>query len=70
VNELRRFRVLLLNAEGDAIDGHYEYVAAVLPEKGAEIDVRDGRNRSRVLRARVNHVDQGTVPPIAAVALS
>jgi hypothetical protein len=66
---VRRFRVLLISSEGDAMDGFYQHLAEELPDESAEIDVRDGRDRTRVLRARVTRIDEDNVLPIAAVAL-
>jgi hypothetical protein len=61
----RRWRVLLLGAAYTAAEGYYEYRGSELPMAGAIIDVRNTRNGD-VIRARVEHVEDGGDLPIAA----
>ncbi len=67
---MQRWRVLLINGDGGAVDGHFDHVGGDLPPVGEVIDVRNRRDRgSAVIRARVSRVDPGNPLPIAAVQL-
>jgi hypothetical protein len=61
----RRWRVLLLGAAYSAAEGYFEYRGSELPVAGAIIDVVNSRNGA-VIRARVEHVEEGGSLPIAA----
>jgi hypothetical protein len=66
----RRFRVLLVSANGYFVAGHHEYVSdGGLPRVGDTINVQATEQRTRTLCARVTSVDRGHPIPIAATEI-
>jgi hypothetical protein len=66
----RRFRVLLVSANGHFVAGHHEYVSdGGLPRVGDTIAVQATEERMRTVRARVTSVDRRHPLPIAATEI-
>jgi hypothetical protein len=67
--ERRRYRVLLVDAAGELIDGYWETDERLeeLPDAAAIVYVRDRANKDRHVRARVHHTDPDKALPIAAM---